>query len=304
MKAMLFSLSILYTGLLFAQDKEKHPLEIKAGLFTNSIPLYHFSTTDTTIRNGMAVGPVLGLYKNGFLVQYNYVLIANELNKGSFMQTLTGSYENYGNWPVDFYTSLSHFFINIRPTVPYTPLDNNFNTYLAYNKTWLKPLASIGFDFGKDLSGIEQSQVNVATGVVHGFEWKQNETHSIELDPSLTLSMGTNQFTTFTQSTGHAVVKTTSGGSSGSSRGRGRGNSGSGSGSTTTTTASSGTTFRLNGFEFGTYSRFVLNNFKIIPQFDIFFPANQNTGSTVSGAWQLEMDYQFALKHRNKESKG
>jgi hypothetical protein len=290
MKAILFALLCVNSCIVFAQDKEKEPLEIKTGLFSSSIPYYHISGTDTTIGDAVAIGPLAGIYKNGFLVQYNFALIANELNKGAFMHTFTASYENYGNKPFDFYAALNHFIINNRASVPYTPLNNNINTYLAYNKTWLKPLGSLSYDFGKDKSGNKQSQINLATGVAHSFEWEKGENNRVEVDHSLTLSMGTNEFTSLTQS-GRSVVKSAG---SGSSRGRGRRNGGS------STTASTSPAFMLNSLEFGTYSRIELDKFSIIPQFNIYFPVNKNIINSVGMAWQLEMDYHWEYRPGSK----
>jgi hypothetical protein len=293
MKKIFFAI-LCFTGLISAAQKETNPVLFKPGILFGTVPQLSVSGTDTTLQNVFSFSPLAGIYANGFGFQYAYS-VAPALNTGSaYMQSIRVSFENFDKGNFDVYTTYTHLFFNSASSVLTTPLKNILTGYTAYKELWLKPLASFSYGFGKDEKNLNQNQVNVAGGVVHGFSWT-GEKVSFEFDPALTLNAGTTQFynAAFGSLTGSQSVSPIS-----KKHGRGgTGNSGSGSSSTTQTSAQ----FTLNNLELGTYSDLAFGNLHFIPMAIIFFPVNKTLSTTVSSFWQLELNYAFNLSHHTKQ---
>lgn len=290
--AFLFTIACLSANAQDSDSESKSNWSFKVGVIGNSVPVYSISGTDTSYMNKLALAPFIAVYYNRVGLQYNYNIVTSGSQPGAYMQALTASYSNYEKGPFDVDLSFSHLFYSGNKSIPFSPIKNEVYGFIDYKKSWLRPLLSTGIEFGQKADNTTATQVNVAAGFNHSFEWEpKSGFKSISISPSLTLNAGTSEYFSFNTITKPLVE--TYNQKSAKGKGRARRNGGSTSGSTTTTTQNPYSQFSLNTIELGTYSNFAIGNFEIIPSTSLFFPINQKISSSVSGYFQLQLDYKF-----------
>jgi hypothetical protein len=298
---------------LRAQDdstQSTHKWHLSAGLALVAIPVYHIVGIDTGYTNTLSIAPSVSLSNGGFAISYSPRIITGGSNPGLYMHAVTLGYSEYDKKVFDFAINYSRFFFTDNNSIPYTPLNNEIYTELAYKKLWLKPRIAAGIGFGNNQGTTTASSssvydIGVSAGVGHSFDWGNDNT-SFSIAPSLLLNAGTNEyfsFLTISKYIGHSsksvnYVKTGPGsGSRSSGRGGRGGSSGSGSGtggSTTTTTAQTGKTFDLSNVEFNIESSIDIgSSFSIRPGGSLFIPVGTAAGAGASTYWQLAFQYKF-----------
>lgn len=278
----------------FCQTSES-PLQVQAAVQFTTTPVLTVANNDTSFYNSFVVAPSLRLFhQKGFKVSYSPYFATQGSQPGVYMHMVTAGYEQYDGATINAELAFTHFFFSESNNVPYTPLNNEVYAYLSYKKLWLAPLLSSSIGFGKDREGVMQSGVNMAAGLTHNFEIKENKTFSgIELAPALLVNGSRNEFYSFL-TTSRYITHNKTNALMVKHPNRGRGGSGSTGGTTsttTTTTSALSSAFSLQNLELNLYSSFQAHHFEIVPTGSLFFPFEHT--APVTGYWQLKLGYDF-----------
>ncbi len=269
----------------YAQDTDKTG-PITVSLNISSVPTVHFSGKDTAYNNSLSISPVFDLRgKSGWGASYSPSILASGYKKGVYMHSIGGGYESYGKKNFDLAFTYTHYIFTNKTSVPYTPLNNELFFSYAYTKSWLKPIVAASFGFGKDSAKNSVHDVGIMAGLGHDFSWENTGAFStIEIDPSIVLNAGTNQYFSFIQtarylSHSHNFLKYIK-------KGGLRKKSASG-------TSTTGASLELSNMELNLENSFELGSFSIHPTGSLFFPVSSGTDNSIYGCWQLSLQYHF-----------
>ena len=292
MKKIIFILSSFIS--LYSSAQEKIPeFSSQAGITFNTTAAYRISGTDTSLQNALVLAPYFRLlHKSGLGLNYSFNTLASGTGKKLFLHTLSASYQEYEK-PVNVNLSVSHFFFNNNPAVPYSPITNELYGYVAYKKPWLAPAAALSLGFGQDENNKATSTLNTALGVTHDFSFS-NKTVETDITPSIFINGGKNEVYSFLKTNKYIRQNTGSNGYL-NRRGRGRRNGNSGNGNPTPTPITTQTVtnkFTFNNVELNLYSSFTLGHVEIVPDVSIFAPLN--TDNAFSSYLQLKLGYNFS----------
>lgn len=280
---------VFFSYLCFSQDAEKNKDDKGEGKYSSfqinfsTVPTQSISGTDTSYANSFSIAPVLDLRtKSGWGLSYSPAIITSGAKTGIYMHTLSAGYERYGKGKADLAFSYNHFIATNKTSVPYTPISNEIFFYTGYTGSWIHPLISASFGFGKDSSAISKTATELAlqAGVNHSFDWDQTGPFSsIELTPGLILNAGNNQYFSFLSASKYmahskqvlkAIKKT--------EKNRKAGNS--------------SAPFQISNLELNTEIQLQSGRFSLQPEGSIFIPLS-STDHTIFGYWQVGLSYSF-----------
>ena len=274
----------------FSQDTKKNEDDNSSGRYSSfqinfsTIPTQSISGTDTSYSNSFSIAPVLDLRsKSGWGLSYSPAIITSAAKTGIYLHTLSAGFERYGKGNADLAFSYNHFIATNKTSVPYTPISNEIFFYTGYTGTWVHPLLSASYGFGKDSSataGKIATEFALQAGVNHSFDWDQTGPFSsIEFTPGLILNAGNNQYFSFLSASKYMAhskqmlkqVKKSE---------------------KNKKTADSSAPFQLSNLELNTEIQLEVGRFSLQPDGSIFVPVG-STDHTIFGYWQVGLHYSF-----------
>src|SRR2546423_9421997 len=272
----------------FTQDSTKSGSSVSMNF--SSVPIQTISGTDTGFQNALSISPVLDLRtKAGWGVSYSPGIVTSGAKSGIYMHTLSAGYEKYGGKNLDMVLSYSHFFFTGKTSVPYSPLSNEVFFYLNYTHSWLSPVISASFGFGKDTTGaasITTHDIGLAVGVNHNFSWEgKGIFSSIELTPSILLNAGTNENFSFLSvskylSHSHQFYKYVK--KEGGSKGSGRRNN---------TSNNSTPSLTISNLQFSLEGGLDFGSFSLRPSGNLFLPVSSGTDNSLYGYGEISLQF-------------
>jgi len=291
MKNMVSTLClVLISYLSFSQDTEKNKDDQGAGKYSSfqinfsTVPTQSISGTDTSYANSFSIAPVLDIRsKSGWGISYSPAMITSGAKTGIYMHTLSAGFERYGKTNTDLAFSYNHFIATNKTSVPYTPISNEIFFYTGYTGSWIHPLISASFGFGKDSSaavGKTATELALQAGVNHTFDWDEaGPFSSIELTPGLILNAGNNQYFSFLSASKYLahskqMLKTIKKNEKNKKAG------------------SSSAPFQISNLELDTELQLQSGRFSLQPEGSIFIPISSGD-HTIFGYWQVGLNYSF-----------
>jgi len=290
MKQLILTVCFYLFFLALHAQAQSQDSKIQAGIQLSTTPNLAITNTDTVYSNSLSLAPFIRFFDKGFSLKYAPYLISGGTAPGVYMHTVTAGYEQYDKEILNLDLSYTHFFFTQNPSIPYTPLNNEFFGLVGFKNLWLAPVVSANLGFGKDETGQEQAGFNAAAGFNHSFSSTgQHLFSSIEVDPSILINGSSNAFYSFLTSSKY-ISHNKNYGSYIKSNGRGRRAAG-GTTTGTVTTTEAVNQFVLNNVELNVYSDFMAHHLEIIPVASLYFPLEKTL--PVSGYWEVKLAYDF-----------
>jgi hypothetical protein len=250
----------------------------------STVPTQSFSSADTSYSNSFSIAPLLDLRsKSGWGISYSPAFVISGSKTGIYMHTISGGYERYGKGKTDLAFSYNHFIATNTTSVPYTSISNEVFFYTSYTSSWLHPLLSGSFGFGKDSPGGASriaTELALQAGINHSFDWDETGVFSsIEITPGLILNAGNNQYFSFLSSSKYMAhsnhllkhIK-----SSGKNK----------------KTNSPVSQLQISNMELNAEMELNAGRFSLQPEGSIFIPVG-SADHTLYGYWQVGLHYSF-----------
>lgn len=281
---------ILLSFLSFAQDTNSNKDDKESAknssfqINFSTVPTQSVSGTDTSYSNSFSIAPILDLRsKSGWGVSYSPAIITSGTKTGIYMHTLSAGFERYGKGKTDIAFSYNHFIATNKTSVPYTPIANEIFFYASHTGSWVHPLISASFGFGKDTSagaGSTATELGLQAGINHSFDWDETGPFSsIDVTPGLILNAGNNQYFSFLSASKYMthsrhLLKQIK--KSGKNK----------------KTGNSFSQISLSNLELNTEIELQSGRFSLQPEGSIFVPVG-STDHTIYGYWQVGLHYSF-----------
>lgn len=281
---------VLFSYFSFAQDTNTNKDDKSSGknssfqINFSTVPTQSVSGTDTSFANSFSIAPVLDLRsKSGWGVSYSPAIITSGAKTGIYMHTLSAGFERYGKGKTDLAFSYNHFIATNKTSVPYTPIANEIFFYVSHTASWVHPLVSASFGFGKDSTagaGNTATELGLQAGINHSFDWDlSGPFSSIDVTPGLILNAGSNQYFSFLSASKYMahsrhLLKQIK--KSGRNKKAG----------------SSFSQITLSNLELNTETELEAGRFSLQPEGSIFVPLG-SSDHTIYGYWQVGLHYSF-----------
>jgi len=262
----------------------------------SSVPVFHISGTDTSLRNQISIAPYF-TYRSpgGFGVSYSPYFVTAGSHPGIFMHMVTIGLEQYGKKNYELVADYNHFFFTDNSSIPTTPITNEIILGATYKKLWLSPKISAGIGFGTNKETSPSTfayDVELAGGISHYFDWKGDNDFSFNVTPSILLNAGTNEYFSFLKLSKYishsnnykSIVKNPH------ASNKGRGNSGRTTTTTTSTTGNPTQTISVNNIEVNLESTVEHGSISVRPAASLYVPVSS---SKPGGYWELNFSYYF-----------
>lgn len=250
----------------------------------STVPTQSVSSADTSYSNSFSVAPVLDLRsKSGWGISYSPAFVISGSKTGIYMHTISGGYERYGNGKTDLAFSYNHFIATNKTSVPYTSISNEIFFYTSYTSSWIQPLLSASFGFGKDSSGGANriaTELGLQAGINHSFDWDEAGVFSsIEITPGLILDAGNDKYFSFLSASKYMAHSSHLLKHIKSSRKNKK-------------TNNSFSQLQISNMEVNTEMELNAGRFSLQPEGSIFIPFG-STDHSLYGYWQVGIHYSF-----------
>ena len=284
----------------YAQDSSNiSKFHFYAGLNLTTVPTLNISGIDTSFVNSLSIGPSLTVSYNGFSAIYSPKFVTGGSNSGIYMHAITAGYAQYDKPNVDFALEYTHMFFTNNASVPYSPLNNEIYTAVAFKKIWIRPEISAGLGFGntKPTSTTTSGSAydfGLSTGIGHSFEW-DNGGVSYNILPSVLVNGGTNQYFSYLKISRYIGSNKKFGNFTKKGVGANRGNGKKTVGGTSTSTSPSvtGESFSISNVEVNLETSADFGSFTVRPTVSLYVPVGTAAGSGISTFWQIALQYEF-----------
>nr|MBC7611496.1 hypothetical protein [Pseudopedobacter sp.] len=284
----------------YAQDSTKtSKFHFYAGLNLTTVPTLNISGIDTSFVNSLSIGPSLTISYHGFSVIYSPKFVTGGSNSGIYMHAITAGYAQYDKPNVDFALEYTHMFFTNNASVPYSPLNNEIYTGIAFKKFWIRPEISAGLGFGNTKATSTSTagsayDFGLSTGIGHSFEW-DNGGVSYNVLPSVLLNGGTNQYFSYLKISKYIGSNKNFGNftKKGTGANRGNGKKTVGGTSTSTSPTTTGEAFSISNVEVNLEASAEIGSFTVRPTVSLYVPVGTAGGSGITTFWQLALQYEF-----------
>jgi len=277
------------------QDSRKK-WDASAELNFSTVPSIHFSGSDTTSKNALFIAPSFSIRSEGGLgIIYSPYFITSGSRPGIFMHQVTVGLEQYGKKNYVLVADYSHFFFTGNNSIPTTPITNEIILSGTYKKLWLSPRFSTGIGFGtnKETSNPTSAyDIELAGGITHYFDWKNENDFSFNVTPSVLLNAGTNEYFSFLKLSKYISASNNYKNfiKNPHATNKGRGNAGRTATTTTTSPTPVAQTISINNIEVNLESTIEHGSFSIRPAASVYLPLSS---TEISGYWELNLSYYF-----------
>lgn len=252
-------------------------LQWTLGFDATSSPVYSIRKKDTSFVNQLALMPVFDLqHESGVGFRYSPSFIVTGPHQGLQLQQFSLYYERYGEkaWDLDFF--YSRFLFEKNKYFPASPLNNEVYGMVSYTKTWLAPVVSAAYGFGKNTNASNAYDVSASAGVQHNFA-TETKTRSRSITPSLELNAGTSNDFSFLKNAKYISRSPKFINKRGQLK------------KAAAASATEATGFALRNVELGVYASFTVNHVEFVLTGSLFAPLKSSESFDGYG--------QFGLRH-------